>query len=41
MKFYPYKKVGAGEGGLGGLRKTVLAILKGGGGTTSFGVVCT
>ena len=32
MKFYPYEKRG------GGVEK-VLAMLKGGGGTTSFGVV--
>ena len=31
MKFYPYEKGGGG----------VLAMLKGGGGTTSFGVVFT
>ena len=34
VKFYPYKKRGGGAG-------TVLAILKGGGGTRSFGVVLT
>ena len=32
MKFYPYKKGGA---------KIVLAMVRGGGGTNSFGVVCT
>ena len=32
MKFYPYEKGGGGR---------VLAMLKGGGGTTSFGVVFT
>ena len=36
MKFYPYEKWGGGDGG-----KTVLAMMKGGGVTNSFGVVFT